>query len=255
MTQSTHCVKLMDFLSNQTCKNILKKHLPSTKHQRHYRTFLTNLYCVFSGYKCGYLIDKVSVERDTILNIVQQIVLLELFLCHIRIVIINEDIVVLNVESFLNHLSTKQVFINVSSELSYPVLLTEDTQEVIQIKTFLHKTFNNTEPEVKITIVEQGNLCVPTLVGLLLNFPIVYWHREDFDFNSVPLSVYKIMITPQSMGCSSQMMELYSFSSPVQFDNDTLVRQFVNCLIRKLRMGGVSVELIQTKEQSDNVSL
>lgn len=270
--------QLGNFLLNEHSSEIFNKNLPDKKYKKYYNTFFTNLFCVSHGYKCGYLIDKVSVQQNAIVNIIHELVEVKLISNHIKVLSVHDDVIILNVPAFLTHLSNKQIFVNVSSDLNSPMILSGDNEEIVQIKTHLHTLFEclplNTKsldckcPVGEPLTVSTAKFCVPTVVGLLLNFPIVYWYKEDYNLNCVSLTVYKIIITLHASSfeakniqnenpATSKSFELYSFSSPEQFQNEAFVKHFVNSLKTNshYQMGGVSIELVQTQETVINVLL
>lgn len=275
----TNHENLGSFLSNEDCQNIFKKYLTTYKHKKFYYAFFTNLFYVSGGLKCGYLIDRISVEQKIIVNIINDLISAKLIVDQLKVIIIHGDIVIINVEKFLVHLKKKQIFIDTSSHLKNPVLLAQDHSEIRKIKSVLCEMFNkysSEDVESKINIHEDLEpltinteaLCVPTIVGLLLNFPIVYWYKGDYKLTCVQLSVFKIMITSKgstSSACTTQNkepsnarpFELYSFSSPLVFQHGTFVRSFVDALRRSKIYIGVDlcIELIQTEERITNIVL
>lgn len=273
-----NCKSVNSFLSNECCCNIFKNHLSAHKYKKFYRVFFSNLFFLSIGLKCGYLIDKISVDQNIIFNIISDLIQSKLIGEYLKVTIVNGDILIINVEKFLIYLKKKQVFIDTSSYLTNPVPLPNEHPEVVKIKETLQDIFDKflceskelkrrpqevTEP----VTVNISGLCVPTVVGLLLNFPIIYWYEGDYNLTSVKLSVYKVMVESKFALESTaknkiqpiyKPFELYSFSSPLIFQHDRIVRNFLEELKINITYSGkeeLSIKLIQTVQNDMNIVL
>ena len=108
---------------------------------------------------------------------------------------------------------------------------------------FLEKTFTNS-PHFNLKVHEHW--CIPTLLGVFLGYPIVYWYNQALPnsdgkncLSYVELTVYKIYFEIEDGDrCKDKWYELYSFSAPCCLRQyfDSFIQSWYKNLVEKVNV-------------------
>lgn len=200
----------------------LQTQLPKTKWKKHYKVITLNIICVNLGIKPSFLWD--IPQRITHTEIIHIITLLKsklLLSQNIYVIILEDDLFVSNLESvkyMCNNVSTHFKFINSSFELKNPQLInskhflyieTMVDNFVLKVDTFLSENYNSIN---HLVLPNRQDWCMPTLFGILLGYPTVYWVSSvENCLTLVQLDVFKVEINL----CNDNLsLDLYNFSVP-----------------------------------------
>lgn len=184
-------------------KNILLKCFNKLSH-RNATTITTLLLAVNNGIKTGYIWDLgPPVTIIQIQNFLEQIKLLNLIHQHLILVNILDDKCILNIENFLkSNLYYKPIFIDISKNLNQPEIISLTINQHIQsLIDLIHKQLiknykKNITKYIELDL-DKNLYCIPTVIGLLAGFPIIYWYNtllmdDCHCLNGYDLIVYKV---------------------------------------------------------------
>jgi hypothetical protein len=87
---------------------------------------------------------------------------------------LNDDLFIVNVEQVLHNLE-ESIIVNCSKELDEPELFEEQIDE----KDFLRRRLKLSENSFLNIVVDGEHFCIPTLIGLLIGYPVVYWYSKN----------------------------------------------------------------------------
>lgn len=187
-----------------------------------------NVYLLLVGMKPAYLLDQnpfgVKVDIETKLSVFDRLlndvclkfaVKNQLGAISIR----KEDIVIININSVLSNLEdeTNQLFVDISSQLKEPRMLTDPTA-VTAINRMITSLLVQLQPKEKtcFQLQTKSNWNISTLFGILLSYPIVYYYSDVSEcvncLAHVDLHSQKLFV--QLEGLTDQQL-IYSFTYPV----------------------------------------
>lgn len=205
---------------------------------------LINLISVNEGIKPSYLWD-IGIKQDiTHINYVISVLKVKnLINKNICVINIGEDTFISNLDAvreMYNHFNSSYKFIDCSSCLDKPVCIDDMNLENLK-KSFDYliekmSTFScSSNVDTKHLVLEEGNekdCCYPTLFGILLGYPVVYWSNTVNNcLSDIDLCIYKVSIkTINIIPCD--WSEIYSFSVPEHLN----LPNYINSWFEKLQL-------------------
>lgn len=192
--------------------SVLEKYFPKKSWRRHYRKIIFYILAVDSGLKTSFLWDfGPSVSSSMLSAFLESLKTLKLTSLKIFLVILKEDFFVTNPNLVLQTLSQKRLYVNVSDHLSEHEIF-EQNDLVEKMIDFLKIELNNLK-KGKCKLELDENFCVPTLFGLLLNYPVIYFFEKNHTKSLFTLKVVKVFCK-FNFENASERMEICSFSFP-----------------------------------------
>uniref|UniRef100_A0A8D8H0I2 UPF0739 protein C1orf74 n=1 Tax=Culex pipiens TaxID=7175 RepID=A0A8D8H0I2_CULPI len=97
-------------------------------------------------------------------------------------------------------------FIEISKHLNCPVVVeksSQNSQTIQQTLNSIHAQIQHSIPNEILTLVFDSTVhCIPTVFGLLIGYPVVYWfdvaQSDQNCLSGVPLTVFQVGWRPQS---------------------------------------------------------
>uniref|UniRef100_A0A336MEN8 CSON000013 protein n=1 Tax=Culicoides sonorensis TaxID=179676 RepID=A0A336MEN8_CULSO len=123
--------------------------------------------------------------------------------------------------------SNDHILIDVSKNLTHPKILPQNTKKIIEMTQFLNQQFqshlnsNHTEKLMEIDLTSME--CVPTLIGLVIGYPVIYFYDESSNhencLQNVDLAVHQIKL---------REFIVMSFSIPMELnENEVEVKNLI----------------------------
>lgn len=192
--------------------SVLEKFFPKKSWKKHYRKIIFYVLTVDNGLKPSFLWDfGPSVPSSVLSAFLKALKKSKLITLKISLVILKEDFFIANPNLVLQMLNGERLYVNVSDSLPKPISF-ERNERITKMIKFLKSELNNFEnDEWKLDVGE--NFCVPTLFGLLLNYPVIYFYEDDYPSSSVKLRIFKVFCKFNFQN-ATERMEIYSFSFP-----------------------------------------
>lgn len=194
---------------------------------------ILNLESVNQGLRACFLWDVCgSVDSQNILRLVNTLKDHRLIHEDIHVMTICGETLVANRKTFTHlfnaEMMEKYQFVNVCDNLNIPEAIGPDSVIGKQILFMLcsvieeiKELFDSLEPTSLPSVLNirtKEDWCIPTILGVLLAYPVVYWHCKDAFgtgrcLTCTPLFVHNISASHQLFPYDSQFV-LYSFSIP-----------------------------------------
>lgn len=128
------------------------------------------------------------------------------------------------------------VFVNVTKN-SEPKIMEENISELVWFKTVIHEN-----SDLIFKLVPPENSCIPTLIGILIGFPVVYWYDSKISdencLGNVVLNVYQAIY---------EECLVTSFSIPTFLVVDNLtVKNLIEKWVNELKQFEISVNVFKS---------
>lgn len=216
--------------------SIFYQHFCQKRWKSFVRPIIYNIISVGVKWKPSYIWDFGPCPKiDNVTDFIKSLRKFNAIFNDIRVIRIENEIILVNcinlMEVFRNNAS---IYCDISSHLDHIRVVDDDV--LCQINDMKQKVSNylgtgvDTGEENLIVIPTEEDWCIPTLYGMLLNYPVIYWFRNDNHDTKLNFSnVYSYNITFDVMcGHSSKQVVLYSFSIPALFDRGNVNKWFNN---------------------------
>lgn len=217
---------------------VLKQYLNKTFYRHLFRIFLS-MEVVNQNIKPAFLWDIGQLIDSRILTkIVNNLKYNNLLQPDIYVVCFAQEYAIVNIKQVLIqakrmlYVPSSHYFIDVSKSLKKPYILNSGTdarininkmmsQIIVQMENFLLTRETSAlrfEEPTLLQLHMEASWCVPTLIGIFLGYPVVYWYNGNSSdgetcLNLIPLTVYKIK-TRMEVLSNRSAYEVYSFSVP-----------------------------------------
>lgn len=181
---------------------------PHKKWKKYFKSLSFNVLAVLMSIKRSYIWDiGPKIERETeIIEFVNKVN--EVLKENLQVLFLNMDISISNSKNT----PLPPIFIDISNEI--PKIINEQHQKEIFKKQ--NGKLQNLE-NLKLNLV---GVCVPSMIGFLIGYPIIYWFNYDkFFLDGIELKVYKIFLFNNLV---------MSFSFPRIFENDNVVIKVIS---------------------------
>lgn len=202
-------------------KAVLAKHLRDRSWRKHFNFIIDTLTIVDRGIKPSFLWDiGPTVTSEVIVNLLTELKSENLIHCFFCVIVIEMDFIITNVHSLSEHFrNSNLIFIDASDHLIYPVGVDRgvtgliDSIKKIILDQILSLNYSNSSVSLDVS-----EFCVPSVFGLLIGYPIVYWTDRLSESNN--LSSRRLMNVKIALENSDfqKFFEIYSFSYPADLD-------------------------------------
>lgn len=215
-------------------KQVFSQHLGKI-FWKHFAKIFLSLQTINQNLKTGFLWDIGSaIDPLVISQVVAKLKYLSLLQADVHVLCCAEECFIISTKNVLKN--SKEIvnrtqsfyFVDVRECLKTPVIISPGTliydtidsmvrKVVRKIETFMITTKNNDEFPVMFLSIEN-DWCVPTLTGILLGYPVVYWNGGSSEnggscLGFTPLVVHRVT-TELKNQTSWTPHEIYSFSVP-----------------------------------------
>lgn len=182
-------------LSSEFQRVLLSHHVISHRNAK----FIENcLRAVNNGIKTGFIWDIGSpVTLTQVKDILDQLKLAKELNENIILLSIKDDLCILNKKLFLEF-KIAPLFIDVSENLSEPKIININTnQHIMEMINLISNQIGDSTASVLELKIDEEIYCIPSVLGILAGYPIVYWYdpflsKEKNCISGIDLIVYKI---------------------------------------------------------------
>lgn len=209
-----------DFVGVKIVHMVLKAtQFKDRKWTAYVRTIAVQIFAVMRGLKAGFLwdigprpaIEQVSSAIETVNNCfsVDQALLVvlladEIFICRKQYEPVN------------------CVLIDVSKSLKIPVIK-ENQTSLAQVLGDVQKTFQDNQLGSVVVNLNVQDFCIPTVMGLLIGYPILFWYDEDSNnencLSGIELKVFQVSFldkTVMSFSVPESLLNLQSIQEKIE---------------------------------------
>lgn len=222
-------------MENFICKitSIFKEILPNKNWRKYYKALSVQLYFVNIGIKPGFIWD----IGPTITTLSLQTLLIKLKKTNIlhkniSLLCIEQEHCIININSLSEIPLNYFTFVDVTESLTAPSIIINTFS---LLKTFLRVYSEHVHEVLDVYYVcSNEKICVPTILGIIAGYPIVYWYNLNKSSNNClnlqSLTVYKLYIE-----LIYKTYEVYSFSIPssLKSQTDNHITNWHNLLLQK----------------------
>lgn len=205
--------------------SILKTQLqPKRSWQKWFREIATQIHCVAAGLKTGFLWDLgPPIDVAQLTDILQALHVVDARTKSMCVVEIENDLILLNLCEYWQQKFDDIIYVNVTTQLSKP--------EIIDDRTYgatIQPMFDNLQEQLRpyncttdnglsIKLDIHETFCIPTIFGVMIGYPIVYWYDSkqsaDNCLSFVPLNVYTAIandgsLIVGSLSCPEQLVSV-----------------------------------------------
>lgn len=201
---------------------VVKSHFTKNKScYKHWRMISTQILAVdeITNPKIGFLFDCGKINCLDLSDLLKKLKNESLTINQLILITLNEDYIILNYTKYIHHEEESNIFINISGDLSEPILV-EDSSSMSE--SILH-TKNQITQKLSsefIKLMISHAYCIPTIFGHLIGYPVLYWQNPNDDRNClscVDLNVFQVF---------SNNILLISFSVPNNlYINSTVIQK------------------------------
>lgn len=208
--------------------------------KRHWRTIALQINAVNDNAspKRAFLYDCGSITVDELENLCSDLKEKELISKDILIATLKDDIFILNLNKFQT--KSSHLIVDISESLNKAEVIKE-TDLVDEMFRDIDSQLLDAEDAQVINLDIKTDWCIPTIFGYLINYPILYYHKEcENCLTFVDLNVHQIQINGETLVSFSVPNELYVQSAIVkekiskwmmyfQTHDDFTIKTFVAC--------------------------
>lgn len=207
---------------------VVKLHFTKNKScYKHWRMISTQILAVdeITNPKIGFIFDCGKINCLDLSDLLKKLKNESLIINQLILITLNEDFIILNYTKYIQHEEESNIFINISGDLSEPILVKDSsiiTESILHTKNQITKKLSSEFIE----LVLSNDYCVPTIFGHLIGYPVLYWHSPN-DYKNclscVDLNVFQIF---------SNNILLISFSIPnnLYINSPVIQKQIKNYL-------------------------
>lgn len=197
----------------------IRRYLPKRQWRSHWHQIAIQLHAVAIGAKIGYVWDiGPTVHLTQVVDIVTELINRSVLMANVKVVVVEQDICIVNVQEYLRRPLTDISFVDVSIGLASPQKILTDVpafrilKEMLEIVDYQFKSSDM----INITIQITDIFCVPTIFGLFAGYPIVYWYNPvdatgSNCLSGVPLRIFQLLIYDQliySVSCPQGLLDI-----------------------------------------------
>lgn len=192
---------------------------------KYLNTLCANLILVHIGLKPSYLWDlPVKINKSNIYNLVDTLKKQSILDSNVFVLLLCEEYFIINKRELENMLTIldKVAFVDCSADLSNPVLIADSTRLIEMSRLFMEAILNHISQHL-LTMEVEADWYPPTLFGLLLGYPVVYWASScENNLSQQALLLCKLHYSSDNI-C---VEDAYSFSAPLNISSATIVEKW-----------------------------
>lgn len=212
---------------------LIKSKKSFKKWSKSFKEISYQIHFVNLGIKRGFLWDfGVTIDSNLFNLFILELVELEIISNSLKVVTLLDEVFLINYKME----SPDFVFVDVTKNTEPKIF--EENSELIWYKNCIHE---DSGPISK--LIPPENSCIPTLIGILIGFPVIYWYdnkvSDENCLGNVVLNVYQARF---------EECLIMSFSIPefLVFNSST-VKNFIEKWINDLNQVGLSVNVFKTE--------
>lgn len=219
--------------------SVLEKHFPVSSWKKYYSKIIFYVFSVFFGLKPSLLWDfGPNITARQISKFVKDLKSFYNNTEHILIVVIGSDILLTNTSQCLKTLTAERFFIEIYKE-NCNLTTSMENENIRSAITFLSNKFRNCD-DCEIWLLQPDHVvCPPSLFGLLLNYPVVYYFSSDYKPFCTTLKVFSVTCF-FSFDYISERFQIFSFSIPKDLLNCNIDR-FISNWYKSLKLPEVHI--------------
>lgn len=212
---------------------LIKSKKSFKKWSKSFKEISYQIHFVNLGIKRGFLWDfGVTIDSNLFNLFILELVEYEIISNSLKVVTLLDEVFLINYKME----SPDFVFVDVTKNTEPKIF--EENSEIIWYKNFIHED-SGTISE----LVPPENSCIPTLIGILIGFPVIYWYdnkvSDENCLGNVVLNVYQARFE-ESLIMSFSIPEFLVF-------NSSTVKNFIEKWINDLNQVGLSVNVFKTE--------
>ncbi|XP_078355469.1 UPF0739 protein C1orf74 homolog [Oculina patagonica] len=278
-------------------KDIFQKYLGKLS-DKYCRSFLLDLAAIYLGIKPSLLFDYAVVDTTKASILIDTLAAKGLVPYSSDVLKVGEDIFFADLENLVSHLkktldSEELTLIDISGKLQEPRVLETDVSKRVMKQfarivenldqklydatltlTQRNKTTRNSEVvDLKNGSDVEEDLCIPSVFGFLLGYPVIYWCDQASEYNClnmVPLNRYMVSLKESSLifhshmlNCTGSLIQagservencgvhtVFSFTAPVALEShyESTVSRWINSIHSMGETLGIGEHLTVKKE-------
>lgn len=213
--------------------NVLKVVLPNKSWRRYYYKLSVQLYFVNSDIKPGFIWDMgPAISINDLITLIIKLKKCNILNKYISPLCIDRDYCIINIFSLSKMTNNYFMFTDVTETLVMPKIIINRNSI---LKTFINMHLEQIADSLNIYHMNRlENICIPTVMGILAGYPIVYWYNNSISSNNClslqPLTVYRVMLK-----ILNEDYEIFSFSVPSALKNklENHILSWYNMLLQK----------------------
>jgi len=205
--------------------DVFESNLAGVKWLKHEAFLISNLESLNVGLKAGFLWDHPPIpSKDQLQKTITALKTRSLLSASIHIVELGQDLLIVNIQCLLCRVSEPEhfyQFVDISEHLDGPKLVGKSvliSQTLVLLASQLKSLGNSTKLCNDTTCFklkfDATQTCVPTLLGLCLGYPVVYWyfkHGQESFLSNEKLTVFSI---EADISKEYKSVSIFSFSVP-----------------------------------------
>lgn len=202
------------------------------KWSKSFKEISYQIHFVNLGVKRGFLWDfGVTIDSNLFNLFILELIEIGLISNSLKVVTLLDEVFLINYKME----SPQFVFVNVTKNTE-PKIIEENNSENIWYKNFIHENSIS-------KLIPPVNFCIPSLIGILIGFPVIYWYDNNISdencLGNVALNVYQAHFE------ESLVM---SFSIPeFLITNNLQVKNLIEKWINHLNQFEISVNVFKTE--------
>lgn len=203
------------------------------KWSKYFKEISYQIHFVNLGVKRGFLWDfGVTIDSNLFNWFILELVEIGIISNSLKVVTLLDEVFLINYKMEL----TEFVFVDVTRNIEPKII--EENSELIWYKNFIHEDFGSISE-----LIPPENSCIPSLIGILIGFPSIYWYDNKISdencLGNVALNVYQARF---------EECTIMSFSIPeFLVVNNLTVKKFIEKWINDLNPFEISVNVFKTE--------
>lgn len=204
------------------------------KWSKFFKEIAYQIHFVNLGVKRGFLWDfGVTIDFNLFNLFILELIEIGLTSNSLKVVTLLDEIFLINYKME----SPEFVFVDVTKN-SKPKIIEENNSENIWYKNFIHENSGSISK-----LIPPENSCIPSLIGILIGFPVIYWYNNKISdencLGNVILNVYQARF---------EECTVMSFSIPESLiTNNLQVKNLIDKWINNLNQFEISVNVFKTE--------
>lgn len=212
---------------------LIKSKKSFKKWSKSFKEISYQIHFVNLGIKRGFLWDfGVTIDSNLFNLFILELVEFGIISNSLKVVTLLDEVFLINYKME----SPNFVFVNVTKNTKPKIF--EENSEIIWYKNFIHEDSRSISK-----LIPPENSCIPTLIGILIGFPVIYWYdnkvSDENCLGNVVLNVYQARFE-ECLTMSFSIPEFLVF-------NSSTVKNFIEKWINDLNQVGLSVNVFKTE--------
>lgn len=203
-----------------------------SRFKKHWKAIACQIYAVNSeeNSKRGFLFDLGKIDVPGMVDILGRLKKEGIIRRDLMIVKVKEDFFILNPSKFQS--GGNEIVVDVSESLEKPRKI-EDLREIRKMLEIVrNQILKLKEEEISVNVLEvPENVCIPTIFGYLINYPIIYYLNPQSDSNClslVDLTIHQVISYNEILVSFSIPSEIFSSDLSIQKTIKNFLSNFPN---------------------------